>query len=94
LFKRNPALLTDFQLMREAYARLHQALASEAEYGVLTDVARDIHGFVNTRFKTRVMGALINGYRVSEGAKPGSINAVMIIKAIKSDEVLTIGRKS
>jgi hypothetical protein len=46
----------------------------------LSSIARGIHGFANTRFKIRVMGALIMAYRHSQQSSPGDISASLRIK--------------
>jgi hypothetical protein len=92
LFRRNPGLLDDFQTMRDACAGLHRAFLQNGPFEELKDIARDFHAFANTRFKTRVLGALINDWSVQHEKNTGEINSVIVIKADNGGQSLTIGR--
>ena len=92
LFRRNPDLLEDFQTMRDACASLHRTFTQSGSFEELKDIARDIHRFANTRFKTRVLGALINAWSLERGENVGEINSAMVIKADNGGQSLTMGR--
>ncbi len=93
LMRRNPDLLRDLRTLRLAFARLDEAWRDNSPHGVLPGIVREMHGFANTRFKTRVTGALVNGYRSSGQAPSRGINMAAMISAVNGDEVMTIGRK-
>jgi len=79
-FRLNSGQLQDFRRTRDAFARLNPAMKSRESYKKLPPIVRGIHGFANTRFKIRVMGALIMAYRRSPQASPGDIAASLRIK--------------
>ena len=91
-------MLKDFQRTREAFARLDTAVRNRESYKKLTPVARDIHRFANTRFKIRVMGALVTAWRRSQQTNPGDISASLSVrynrKAGKFNDVYLISHKS
>lgn len=93
LLRRNPDLLVDLKNMRQAFAQLHRASAANSTYEVLADITRNIHAFTNSRFKTRVTGALVGAYQFSDSAPSRGINTALVIKAAKGDEAMTFGRK-
>jgi hypothetical protein len=92
LFRRNPDLLEDFQTMRDACASLHDVFAQSSPFEELKEIARDIHSFANTRFKTRVLGALINAWAIQREENMGEINLAIVIKADNGSQSMTIGR--
>jgi hypothetical protein len=79
-FSLNKSMLKDFQRTRDAFARLDAAVRNGESYKKLTPVARDIHRFANTRFKIRVMGALVAAWRRSRQASPGDTSASLSIR--------------
>ncbi|MFC1720454.1 hypothetical protein ACFL00_04870, partial [Pseudomonadota bacterium] len=79
-FSLNKSLPKDFQRTRDAFAQLDAALRDGESYKKLTPVARDIHRFTNTRFKIRVMGALVSAFRLSQHVLPGDIPASLSIR--------------
>ena len=93
LMRRNPHLVLDFQRMRQAFDRLHQAWRGNSPYDVLPEIVKNIHGFANSRYKTRVTGALLNSYQNSGRAPSRGINKAALITAVNGDEVMTLGRK-
>jgi len=79
-FSLNQSLLKDFHRTRDAFTRLDMAVRTEASYKKLTPVARDIHRFTSTRFKIRVMGALVTAFRRSRHALPRDSTASLSIR--------------
>jgi hypothetical protein len=92
LFRRNPDLLKDFQSMRDACASLHRTFTQDGPFEELKEIARGMHRFANTRFKTRVLGALINAWSLERAENVGEINSAIVIKADNGGQSLTMGR--
>lgn len=92
LFSRNPDLLEDFQSMLDACASLHRTFKENGPFEELKDIAPDLHRFANTRFKTRVLGALINSWSLERAENAGEINSAVVIKADNGGQSLTMGR--
>jgi len=94
LFRRNPDLLRDFQAMRDAFSGLHSASVKSSPFTELAEIANGLHRFANTRFKVRVMLALLSAYRNSVSIKPAEFNSAITVQSIKDKRVLTLGRKT
>jgi hypothetical protein len=74
-FSLNRDMLKDFRRTRDAFTLLNAAINNKESHKKLIPIARDIHQFANTRFKIRVLGALVRAYRQSRPADPGIIPA-------------------
>jgi len=79
-FSLNRDMLKDFRRTRNAFSRLDTAIDTRESHEKLIPIARDIHRFANTRFKIRVLGALITTFRRSQSVADSNITATLNVR--------------
>jgi hypothetical protein len=79
-FSLNRDMLKDFQRTRNAFSRLDTAISARETHETLIPIARDIHRFANTRFKIRVLGAMITTFRRSQPVTESDITATLNVR--------------